>query len=151
MLPMKAATSPLLLLSVLLRHSAGWGGNGGSFSYAIFGNGLARDWISNSQGISIAVHGCLWSYMTDKNNEDAGCQEQSSEDGTQTWYWMSNCRRAQVAYSVYASDSSSSPSCNSATFKESVSCARCDLMANHSLDSFALMLLVFFPIRISCR
>lgn len=114
------AVSSLLLLSALLpQQVAAWGSSSGVFNYAIFGNSLSRDWIYNSQGISIAVHGCLWSYMTDKDDGDAGCQEQSSADGTQTWYWMSNCRRAQVAFSVYASQSTTSPSCSSSTFKES--------------------------------
>ncbi|KAL7578195.1 hypothetical protein ACA910_012624 [Epithemia clementina (nom. ined.)] len=118
MISMKTALSVPLLLSAAPQYVAAWG-NSGNSNTAIYGNSLNRDWLYNSQGISIAVHGCLWSYMTDKNSEDAGCQEQSSEDGTTTWYWMSNCRRAQVAFSVYASQSSSSPSCSSNNFKES--------------------------------
>mmetsp|Transcript_12406 Transcript_12406/g.16295 ORF Transcript_12406/g.16295 Transcript_12406/m.16295 type:complete len:386 (+) Transcript_12406:282-1439(+) len=102
------------LLSVA---SAGWG-TSDSASSAIFGNALNRDWLYDAKGISIEVHGCLNSFMNDQDG-DGGCMQQSSEDGTDVWYQMSNCRRAQVAWSVYASDSSGSPSCNSNTFKES--------------------------------
>ena len=45
--------------------------------------------------------------------------EDESEDGTTMWYMMANCKRAQVAYSVYAS-SSGTTSCRN-DFKESVS------------------------------
>mmetsp|Transcript_14164 Transcript_14164/g.30904 ORF Transcript_14164/g.30904 Transcript_14164/m.30904 type:complete len:390 (+) Transcript_14164:242-1411(+) len=106
-------------LFLLTAQVAGWGNSGGSFSYSIYGNSFSRDWLYNSKGISIEVHGCLWSYMKSKEDDDAGCLEESSEDGTDVWYQMSNCRRAQVAWSVYASDGSSSPSCNSGNYKES--------------------------------
>jgi len=45
------------------------------------------------------------------------CQEKGSEDGTYYWYQMVNCRRAQVAFSVYASDSGST-SCNNNYYME---------------------------------
>jgi hypothetical protein len=61
----------------------------------------------------------MWGYVED--NEDSGCMEDSSEDGTTYWYQMANCRRAQAVYTMYASSSSSSASCNSNNFKESVS------------------------------
>mmetsp|Transcript_3627 Transcript_3627/g.7564 ORF Transcript_3627/g.7564 Transcript_3627/m.7564 type:complete len:398 (-) Transcript_3627:225-1418(-) len=103
-------------LCMLTAPVAGWGNSG--VSYSIFGNSLSRDWLYDAKGISIEVHGCLWSYMKSKD-DDAGCLEESSEDGTDVWYQMSNCRRAQVAWSVYASDSSQNPSCNSGNYKES--------------------------------
>jgi len=42
--------------------------------------------------------------------------QDASGDGTTYWYQMAMCRRAQVAYSVYATDSSSA-TCTSNTFK----------------------------------
>ena len=109
------STAPLLVTS----SWSGWGGNG--VNNAIYGNDLDRDWMYSAQGISISVKGCLWSFMMDHDDENANCMEESSEDGTTYWYFMSNCRRPQVVFSVYASDSSSSPGCNSGNFKESVS------------------------------
>lgn len=47
------------------------------------------------------------------------CRENESEDGTTYWYQMANCRRAQVAYDVFASDSKS-VSCSASNFKESL-------------------------------
>jgi len=59
------------------------------------------------------VEGCVWS--TSDDNEDLGCMEDGSEDGTTYWYQMAMCRRAQVAYSLYASSSGSS-NCGSSKF-----------------------------------
>lgn len=109
----------VLVASTLIARTTAWGSSSGT-DYSIYGNALARDWLYNAKGISIKVEGCLWAYWQDKDEEDSGCLEESSEDGTTYWYMMSNCRRAQVVWSVYASDSSSSPSCNSGSFKESV-------------------------------
>jgi hypothetical protein len=50
-----------------------------------------------------------------------GCMQDSSEDGTTYWYMMANCRRAQVAYSLYASSSAGGTKCKNSNFKESVS------------------------------
>ena len=124
MLSLPSVSALLLVADAPLRVAA-WGNSKSNRNakYAVYGNNLERDWLYSAKGINIVVHGCLWSYMTDKDNEDAGCQEESSEDGTTTWYMMSNCRRAQVVFSVYASDSSSSPSCHDRNFKESVSLA----------------------------
>ena len=110
-----------LLVSSVIVQTAAWGSSGGSTDYGIYGNALERDWMYNAKGISVKVEGCLWAYWQDKDEEESGCLEESSEDGTTYWYMMSNCRRAQVVWSVYASDSSSNPSCNSGNFKESVS------------------------------
>ena len=64
------------------------------------------------------VVGCVWT--TSDDNEDLGCMEDSSQDGTTYWYQMAMCRRAQVAYSLYASSSGSS-SCGNGKFVGSVS------------------------------
>jgi hypothetical protein len=110
-----------LLLSSFLTRSEAWGSSSSSVDLSIFGNALSRDWMYNAKGISIKVEGCMWAYWQDKDNENSGCLEESSEDGTTYWYQMSNCRRAQVVWSVYASDSSSNPNCNANNFKETVS------------------------------
>lgn len=127
--PLHAAFSAAVLSLIALHHKvSAWGNSGsssGGFDSSIFGNALDRDWVYNSAGINIQVEGCLWAYWQsggdDNNNDESGCLDQSSEDGTTYWYQMSNCRRAQVVFSLYASDSSSSPSCNSGNFKETVS------------------------------
>ena len=110
-----------LLISTVFTRVAGWGSSSSGVNYGLYGNTLERDWMYDAKGISIKVEGCLWAYWQDKDEDESGCLEESSEDGTTYWYQMSNCRRAQVVWSVYASDSSSSPSCNSGSFKESVS------------------------------
>ena len=113
-----------IALLVPVAH-AGWGNNDdyddGTINYALFSNSLSREWLYTAQGLSIEVHGCLYSFINDKDDEDIGCLEEGSEDGTDVWYQMSNCRRAQVVWSVYASDNQNSPSCNANNFKESVS------------------------------
>jgi len=92
---------------------AGWGSTNDDVDQSIFGMSLQRDWLS-SDSIKMKVEGCVWGVVYDR--EDALCMEDESEDGATLWYQMANCRRAQVAYSVYASDSTS---CNNKDFKES--------------------------------
>jgi len=92
---------------------AGWGSNNDDVDQSIFGMSLQRDWLS-SDSIKMKVEGCVWGVVDDR--EDALCMEDESEDGSTLWYQMANCRRAQVAYSVYASGSTS---CNNKDFKES--------------------------------
>jgi hypothetical protein len=110
-----------LILSSLIAQASAWGSSS-STDYSIYGNSLERDWLYDAKGISIKVEGCLWAYWQggDEDDSGSGCLEESSEDGTDYWYQMSNCRRAQVVWSVYASDSSSSPNCNSNNHKETV-------------------------------
>lgn len=110
----------MLLLVVLIaqlcgRVEAGWGnGNSnGNSDYSIYGNSGTRDWLYDGSTLSFQVLGCVWGVVYD--SEEAGCLEDESEDGTYNWYMMANCRRPQVAYAVYASDSGSS-SCSSSTF-----------------------------------
>ena len=119
--PLHAAFTAAVYALVALQQVSAWGNSNNGYDTSIFGNALDRDWVYNSAGINIQVEGCLWAYWQDKDNDESGCLEESSEDGTTYWYQMSNCRRAQVVFSLYASDSSSSPSCNSGNFKETVS------------------------------
>lgn len=120
----KATTAPkntlvlslaLLLVQCCGKVAAGWGNynNNNNQDYSIYGNVASRDWLYDGSSLSIQVLGCVWGVVYD--SEEAGCLEDESEDGTYNWYMMANCRRPQVAYSVYASDSGSA-SCNSGTF-----------------------------------
>lgn len=87
-----------------------------SSKYGLYQQSGKMTWMDGSNSLSFKILGCVWAVTED--NEDHGCLANSSEDGTQLWYQMANCRRAQVAYNVYGS-SSGSTSCNSANFKES--------------------------------
>ena len=106
----------VVLLSFVQVVMASWGGSD-EVDTTIFGNSLARDWMTDSSSVSIQLEGCAWGYVAD--NEDAECMENGSQDGTTYWYQMANCRRAQAVFSVYGS-SSGSASCNKNNFKESV-------------------------------
>jgi len=106
----------LVLLIVQLcgqQVQASWGnGNSnGDTDYSIYGNSGTRDWLYDGSTLSFQVLGCVWGVVYD--SEEAGCLEDESEDGTYNWYMMANCRRPQVAYSVYSSGGSS---CSSSTF-----------------------------------
>lgn len=116
----------LAISSIIVRTSA-WGSSSGT-DYSIYGNALDREWLYNSRDVSIKLEGCLWSYWQDKDEEESGCLEESSEDGTTCWYMMSNCRRAQVVWSVYASDSSSSPNCNGKQFQRNGKSNLCNVV-----------------------
>jgi hypothetical protein len=115
---------PVTVLSIFLLplQVESWGGGGSSSSSSLdttyFGNSFTRDWLYDSSSISLKVEGCVLGVVEDQS--DFGCLEDESEDGTTNWYMMANCKRPQVAFSVYASDGSST-SCSSANFKESVS------------------------------
>lgn len=89
-----------------------------------------RNWLYGSNSVGLEYVGCVWGYIEggEDGAEDMACRENESEDGTTYWYQMANCRRAQVAYNVYASDSKSI-SCSSNTFKES-------LVTKNGLDEF---------------
>lgn len=109
----------LLTLSLCAYHAAAWGSSKNQeVDSTVYGKSLQRDWLS-SGSISIKLEGCVWGYVED--NEDAGCLDDSSEDGTYYWYQMANCRRAQAVVSVYASSGGfGGASCNSGNFQESV-------------------------------
>jgi hypothetical protein len=112
----------LTLISILASPVKGWGNSNSNSNTevkaSIYGNQFAQDWLYDSKSLSIQVDGCVWGNVAD--SEDAGCLEDESEDGTTNWYMMANCRRPQVAFTVYGS-SSSSTSCNSNNVMGSVS------------------------------
>ena len=110
---------------------ASWGGSD-EVDTTIYGNSMARDWMSDSSSVSIQLEGCAWGYVAD--GEDAECMENGSQDGTTYWYQMANCRRAQAVFSVYGS-SSGSASCNKNNFKESV-CFSCSNVEDFTFDIF---------------
>lgn len=98
-----------------LALAAAWGSSGSSSSSAgMYYQNNSYDWMYSSKNIAMKVEGCVWA--TTDDNEDVGCMEDESGDGTTYWYQMAMCRRAQVAYSVYASQSGST-SCGSTDFK----------------------------------
>ncbi len=95
------------------------GSSSSKVDYSIYGMSMQRDWMYDSKSISIKFLGCVWGYVDADNGENMGCMPNDSEDGTTSWYQMANCRRAQVAYGMYAS--SGSTNCKNGDFKESVS------------------------------
>ncbi len=102
-----------------LALTVAWGGGSSSSSEAsMFYQNAAHDWLYTSNNIAMKVEGCVWA--TTDDNEDVGCMEDESGDGTTYWYQMAMCRRAQVAYSVYATGSGSA-SCSSGNYKGTVS------------------------------
>ena len=102
-----------------LALAAAWGSSSGSSSStAMYYPHEASEWLYDSKTMAMKVEGCVWA--TTDDNEDVGCMQDNSNDGTTYWYQMAMCRRAQVAYSVYATDSSSA-TCTSGTFKGTVS------------------------------
>mmetsp|Transcript_25266 Transcript_25266/g.59139 ORF Transcript_25266/g.59139 Transcript_25266/m.59139 type:complete len:402 (+) Transcript_25266:326-1531(+) len=109
-----AIFSLALLLVQLFGQVAGWGdGSNGDADYSIYGNSATWDWLYDGSTLSIQVLGCVWGVVYD--SEEAGCLEDESEDGTYNWYMMANCRRPQVAYSVYSTSTGSS-GCSSSSF-----------------------------------
>lgn len=93
-----------------------WGGSSSNSESSLgkFYENDAYEWFYGSSNLAMKVEGCVWA--TSDDNEDLGCMQDSSNDGYTYWYQMAMCRRAQVAYSVYASNSGS-PSCSSGNFK----------------------------------
>ena len=108
--------SLVLIIVQLCGQVKAWGKSKNYNSeYSIYGNAASRDWLYDGSALSIQVLGCVWGVVYD--SEEEGCLEDESEDGTYNWYMMANCRRPQVAYSVY-----SGSSCSSSSFIGSVSC-----------------------------
>lgn len=93
------------------------GNSNSNYDTSVYGMSMQRDWLYQSGSINLKYEGCVWGYVSDREN--MGCMGDSSEDGTTYWYMMANCRRAQVAYSLYASSSAGGTKCKSANFKES--------------------------------
>lgn len=107
-----------LFIQLPVRIFADWSGNSDSdVDLSMYGISMSRDWLYSSTSIAIKYEGCVMGYVDDREN--MGCMDDESEDGTSSWYMMANCRRAQVAYSVYATDSGTT-SCSTAHFKESL-------------------------------
>mmetsp|Transcript_12694 Transcript_12694/g.30011 ORF Transcript_12694/g.30011 Transcript_12694/m.30011 type:complete len:362 (+) Transcript_12694:98-1183(+) len=98
-----------------ITQTMAWGGGGNSqYSTGMYYPNESYDWMYSASNIAMKVEGCVWS--TTDDNEDVGCMEDESGDGTTYWYQMAMCRRAQVAYSVYATGSGSA-SCNNGNYK----------------------------------
>ena len=91
--------SAVLFLVGRIPVAAAWGSSSNEVDASVYGNALNRDWLYDGSTISLKLEGCMWGYVED--NEESGCLEDSSEDGTTYWYQMANCRRAQAVYSLY--------------------------------------------------
>jgi hypothetical protein len=102
------------MLGLVSQVQAGWGSSSSGGDVTVYGNLFENDWLTSSNYLSFHVEGCAWGYVED--SEEAGCLEDESEEGTTNWYMMANCRRPQVAFSVYAGSS-----CSSSSFAGSVS------------------------------
>jgi len=99
-------------IALPLGVAGGWG-NGNSDNEVVesnYGNVFAQDWLYSDSGLSMKVEGCVWADVED--NEEVGCLQDESEDGTTNWYMMANCKRPQVVFSVY-----SNSGCNSGNFR----------------------------------
>jgi hypothetical protein len=112
-------SSLLLVLQLPTAIHARNSNSNSAIDYSIYGMSMQRDWLYNSNHVSMKYLGCVWGYVDADNGENLGCMPNESEDGTTSWYQMANCRRAQVAYGMYAS--SGSTNCKNKDFKESVS------------------------------
>ena len=123
--------------------AAAWGSSETSNTGMYYPNN-SYDWMYSSSNIAMKVDGCVWA--TTDDNEDVACMEDESGDGTTYWYQMAMCRRAQVSYSVYATDSGSA-SCGSSNFKGSVSVdsARFIALGSRSVSIAKLPNLTVFP------
>lgn len=103
--------SALLLLLSPKKYVRAWGNSNGGYSesdYGLYGNGFTREWLYDGSTVSFEMLGCVWGMVDD--SEEVGCLQDGSEDGTTNWYMMANCRRPQVAFSVYSSSGCSSDS-----------------------------------------
>lgn len=100
-----------------LTQVAAWGKSNYNVGDAAFYSNSVNEW-EKSNHIAMQVLGC--SFADTDYSEDVGCRGDDSGDGTQYWYQMANCKRAQVAYSVYAS-SSGKTSCGNGDYRGTVS------------------------------
>uniref|UniRef100_A0A7S0PWC7 Uncharacterized protein n=2 Tax=Asterionellopsis glacialis TaxID=33640 RepID=A0A7S0PWC7_9STRA len=109
-----------------LTPAQAWGGNDETSNMYAYGNSFSQDYIYDSKSISLKLGGCVYSPISGRAGGDKdgdygnGCMGDESEDGTSVWYQMSNCMRANAAFSFYSSDSSNKASCSSGTFQESL-------------------------------
>ena len=125
-----AAAALALSLAVLSTAptpaEAAWGTTS-STSMEYYSTSQRRDYLYNSKKINIEYVGCAVGYTRvtgdkEDNGEGGGggCLASSSEDGLSYWFMMSNCKRAQVVFNVFAS-SGIGGGCSEGTFQESVS------------------------------
>ena len=125
-----AAAALALSLAVLSTAQtpaeAAWGTTSSS-SMEYYSTSQRRDYLYNSKKINIEYVGCAVGYTRvtgdkEENGEGGGggCLASSSEDGLSYWFMMSNCKRAQVVFNVFAS-SGIGGGCSEGTFQESVS------------------------------
>ena len=113
----------LAVLSTAPTPAEAWGTTSSS-SMEYFSTSQRRDYLYNSKKINIEYVGCAVGYTRvtgdkEEGGEGGGCLASSSEDGLSYWFMMSNCKRAQVVFNVFAS--SGIGGCSEGTFQESVS------------------------------
>lgn len=114
----------LAVLSTAPTPAEAWGTTSSS-SMEYFSTSQRRDYLYNSKKINLEYVGCGVGYTRvngdkeDEGGEGGGCLDNSSEDGLSYWFMMSNCKRAQVVFNVFAG--SSLGGCSEGTFQESVS------------------------------
>jgi len=99
----------LLILNNIRLNNAGWNdwsssSSGYNYDPSLYSQGGYIGWMNSFTSMKMSIHGCVYSQVNDL--DDLSCIEKGSEDGTYYWYQMVNCRRAQVAFTIYASDSS---------------------------------------------
>lgn len=116
---LKSLFGILVLLQLSFRPTSAWSKKSYYVDTSVYGMSMQRDWMYESGSINMKYEGCVWGYVNDREN--MGCMADESGDGTTYWYMMANCRRAQVAYSVYASTNTQNTKCNGGNWKESVS------------------------------
>jgi hypothetical protein len=113
----------LAVLSTAPTPVMAWGTSSSTNGMEYFSTSLRRDYLYNSKKIHIEYVGCAVGYTRvngDKDNDnESGCLENSSEDGLSYWFMMSNCKRAQVVFNVFAN--SGVGGCGEGSFQESVS------------------------------
>ena len=75
-----------------ITQTLAWGGgNSRTYSTGLYYPNESYDWMYSANNIAMKVEGCVWS--TTDDNEDMGCMEDDSGDGTTYWYQMAMCRR----------------------------------------------------------
>jgi len=109
--PLASFLGAALLLIVTVPSVECWGSSGEDLS--LYSNNYYRDWLEDGSTISMKILGCVESFVDD--GENAACMEEDSDDGTTYWYMMSNCKRANVVYSLYSANN-----CNNGNLEETV-------------------------------
>jgi hypothetical protein len=116
---MMLISAMIVMIAIVNVPKGAQGRNSNSYyDNSAYGMSMQRDWMYDSGSINMKYEGCVWG-LVDQSNENLACMEGESGDGTVYWYQMAECRRAQVAYSLYTSSSSNGAACRSGTFKES--------------------------------